>query len=133
MGQKMTSCLVDEEILEEAKALKIPIGKTLEDALKEKLGNNSLVEDKKKERKRLLSDALKLKREIDELESRQKAKIDSMGEEEERYEKALSRLEEINDKYSGLTPENFRGVATVFEISPIKLEDIWKLKNRGDF
>jgi post-segregation antitoxin (ccd killing protein) len=133
MGQKMTSCLVDEEILEEAKALKIPIGKTLEDALKEKLGNNSLVEDKKRERKRLLSDALKLKREIDELESRQKAKIDSMGEEEERYEKALRRLEEINDKYGGLTPENFRGVATVFEISPIKLEDIWKLKNRGDF
>ena len=82
-----TSILIDDKLRAEAKALNIPLGKTLEDALMLKLNKNARLEQLKKNRKKLMAEARELKKEIKELE-------ETIEKENSSPEKLSSKLED---------------------------------------
>jgi len=123
MGYKLTSIKVDSKLHTEAKKLGIPLGKTLEDALKEKLNKDWLIEDLKGQYTEKKREARELKAKIDRLEKRKKEEIEQLGEESERMSKALEQIMGIHDRIGEVTDEQLRFVANQKHVSYIELTE----------
>lgn len=103
--------MVDEDLLEEAKARKIPIGKTLEDALKNRLDKDLVIEDLKEQRKKYLKRSKDLKKEIDRLESERAKTNKSLGTKDVRMEKALKVAQTVVDNEGSISNERLSFIA----------------------
>lgn len=126
MGKVHTTVLVDIKLKEEAKKMNIPLGKTLEDGLKEQINKDRLIEDLKAERTEFLRQARELKFKIEKLEKRKKKEIEVLGKESERMEKALVQLQGILDRIGDVSDEQIRWVAGQKHVPYIELSEKFK-------
>lgn len=128
MAKAHTTVLVDQKLKEEAKKMGIPLGKTLEDALKEQINKDKLIDDLKAERTEKLREARELKFKIEKLEKRKREEIETLGKESERMEKALEQLKGIFDRIGDVGDEQIRWVAGQKHVPYLELHENFKQK-----
>lgn len=108
-----TSILIDDKLRAEAKALNIPLGKTLEDALMLKLNKNARLEQLKKNRKKLMAEARELKKQITELEEIIKKENSSPEKLSSKLEDAFKICENVKLNEGILKQDRIRTIAQV--------------------
>lgn len=130
MAKVNTTVSIEQSLKKEAQDNKIPLGKTLEEALKVKLDKDRLIDDKKEELKILRRKARVLEKEIKELEDKRKVMKEKYGDRAEREQTAEDKLIEIDKKQGFIDDENIRAVSRISGLTVYEVEEIWKRLNK---
>lgn len=123
-----TSVLIEENLHKQAKLLNIPLGKTLEEALKQTMEKDNVIEDLKRQRAEHMRKAREIKGEIEELEARQLEEKENLGDIEERIVKCLRICGRVDANEVGISNDRIAEIAKQNHVPALELIDKYRSK-----
>lgn len=126
--KKTTSILIDSELHEQAKLLNIPLGRTLEEALIARMNKNELIDELKDKLREKRKEVREIKTQIEEIEERQREEIETRGNLDERFEKAISICHRIDKNEIGISNDRIAEVAKIQNVPALELIDRYRSK-----
>lgn len=125
MGEKVTTIKIDEDLHKEAKFLNIPLGKTLENALRVQLNKKEILDELEHKKQFHLNKAKEYRKQIEEIEERQRKEREFRGTEEEIMENAVSIAVKVFDNEGGIDDKRLGDIANVQGVSFSELKELF--------